>query len=125
MSIFLSYTTTIEFIQKRFSEYFPYLKIDVYSKSFITPEGILQNARLPKSTRLINHVGERPLQIASRDTPMQLESIFENYFDARIKVFRKTEKGWLDISIDDNFTLFRHNQLGRDASNAIFDFELL
>lgn len=125
MSIILSYTPSIEHIQKKFRDYYPYLKIEFYAKSFIDIDGCLCNSRLHKSTPLVNLLSERPLEVAANGTALQLESIFHLHFDVIVKIFRKTANGWLDITLDNKNSLFNHNRSGRDASNAIFDFELL
>jgi len=54
-----------------------------------------------------------------------LESVFHLHFEVIVKIFRRTANGWIDITLDDKNSLFYHNRLGRDATNAIFDFELL
>ena len=125
MSFFLSYTPSVDYIQKKFREYFPYLKIECWTKSSIGMDGVLTTARLPKSARLVNLICDRPLEIAPHETAARLESLFHVHFDVNLKVFRKTANGWTDITLDNERTLFYHNLKGRDASNAIFDFELL
>ena len=125
MSFFLSYTPSVEIIQRKLKDYFPYLKIECWTKRFVTVDGLLSGARLPKSARLVNLICERPLEISSKVTPLQVENLFSLHFNVNIKLYRKTKQGWLDVTLDDTCTLFRHNQLGRDASNAVFDFELL
>jgi hypothetical protein len=125
MSIIFSYTTSVDQIQKKFKDYYPYLKIEFYAKSFVTIDGCLCNSRLHKSTHLVNLLSERPIEVALTGIPLQIESVFHLHFDVIVKIFRKTANGWLDISLDDKNSLFYHNRRGRDASNAIFDFELL
>lgn len=125
MCFFLSYTPSVEIIQRKINEYFPYLKIECWTKRFVNTDGILTDARFPKSARLVNLICDRPLEISSNVTPLQVETLFSLHFDVNIKLYRKTKKGWLDITLDDRWTLFHHNRLGRDASNAVFDFELL
>ena len=125
MSIFFSYTPSVDQIQKKFKEYYPYLKIQFYDKSFVTVDGCLCNSRLHKSTHLVNLLSDTPLEVTLNATPIQIESIFHLHFDLIVKLFRKTENGWLDITLDDKKPLFYHNRQGRDASDAIFDFELL
>ena len=73
----------------------------------------------------VDMISERPLEVSAKGTALQLESIFHLHFDVFAKIFRKTASGWLDITLDNKNSLFYHNRLGRDASNAIFDFELL
>lgn len=125
MAFFFSYTPSIEQIQRKFRENFPYLKIDFYTKSFITVDGTLCNSKMHTSAHLVNLISERPLEVSAKGTALQLESIFHLHFDVFAKIFRKTASGWLDITLDNKNSLFYHNRLGRDASNAIFDFELL
>jgi hypothetical protein len=125
MSFFVSYTPSVEHIQRKFGENFPYLKIEFYTKSFVTIDGDLFNSRLHRSTHLVNLISDRPLEVCVKGTPMQLESVFHLHFDVTVKIFRRTANGWIDITLDDKNSLFYHNRLGRDATNAIFDFELL
>lgn len=125
MSIIFSYTPSVEQIQKKFRENYPYLKIEIYAKTFVGIDGCLCNSRLHKSTHLVNLISSTRFEVNLKGTPIQIESVFHLHFDVIIKLFRKTENGWLDITLDDKKSLFHHNRLGRDASNAIFDFELL
>src|SRR5690349_12040931 len=125
MFFHFSYTPSVEQIQRKFREHFPYLKIEFYTKSFVTIDGTLCNSKLHRSTHLINLISNRPLEIAMNGTPLQMESVFSLHFDVVVKLFRKTAKGWIDITLDNKNSIFYHNRLGRDASNAIFDFELL
>ena len=125
MSFYFSYTPSVEYIQRKFRENFPYLKIEFHTKTFVTIDGKLSNSKLHRSTHLVNHISDRPLEIAINGTPLQMESIFNLHFDVVVKMFRKTAKGWIDITLDNKNSLFYHNRKGRDASNAIFDFELL
>jgi hypothetical protein len=120
-----SYSPSIDQIQRKFKDLFPYLKIEFYAKTFVGIDGCLCNSRLHKSTNLVNLLSDRPLEVASNCTALQMESIFELHFDVIVKLFRRTGNGWLDITLDDKKSLFCHNRVGRDASNAIFDFELL
>ena len=125
MSFFLSYTPSVEQIEVKFREYFPYLKIEFYTTSFVTVHGALSNAKIHRSAHLVNRLSDRPLEVPARSTVQQVENIFHLHFDVVTKISRKTAKGWVDITLDNKHSLFHHNRLGRDASNAIFDFELL
>ena len=125
MSIIFSSSPSVDQIQKKLNDYFPYLKIEFYAKTFVTTDGCLCNSRLNKSKYLDNLVSNRPIEVPVSGTALQMESIFHVHFDVIVKLFRKTGNGWLDITIDDKNSLFYHNSRGRDASNAIFDFELL
>lgn len=125
MSFHFSYTPSVEQVQTKFRENFPYLKIEFHTKSFVTFDGTLCNSKLHRSTHLVNLISDRPLEVSMNGTPLQLESVFNLHFDIVVKIFRKTAKGWIDVTLDNKNSLFHHNRLGRDASNAIFDFELL
>ena len=125
MSFHFSYTPSVEQIQTRLREYFPYLKIEFHTKSFVTIDGTLCNSKLHSSTHLVNLISDRPLEVPVNGTPLALESVFSLHFDVVVRIFRKTAKSWIDITLDNKNSLFYHNRLGRDASNAIFDFELL
>lgn len=125
MALHFSYTPSVEQVQTKFRESFPYLKIEFHTKSFVTVDGTLCNSKLHRSTHLVNLLSDRPLEVSANGTPLQLESVFNLHFDIVIKIFRKTARGWIDVTLDNKNSLFYHNRLGRDASNAIFDFELL
>jgi hypothetical protein len=125
MSIIFSYTLSVDQIQKKLKDYYPYLKVEFYAKTFVGIDGCLCNSRLHKSTNLKNLISDRPIEVPVTGTALQMESVFHLHFDVIVKIFRKTGNGWLDISLDGKNSLFYHNRRGRDASNAIFDFELL
>lgn len=125
MSFFLSNAPSVEIIQKKIKDNFPYLKIECWTKRFVTVDGQLCGSRLPDSATLINLISDRPLEISSNVKPLQVEYLFNLHFDMNIKLYRKTKQGWLDVTLDDTCTIFRHNRFGRDASNAVFDFDLL
>ena len=116
---------TLQDVQKKIREYFQYLKIDFY-RSIVTANGELHNTPVAKDARISEPgINYNYLNIPANLTPGKIESLFYSNLKLLPKIYRKTQTGWLDITNDNTTSLQRHNWVGRDASNAIFDFELL
>ena len=102
-------------VQADFNNAFPFLKIEFYKKN----KGSSKiNEHLKKSISL-NNAGitrEGMLRIPGTMTVGDLESIFQDKFDANVQVSRKSGSLWLETTMTDNWTLEQQNEHGRELS---------
>jgi hypothetical protein len=127
MTIFISPSLRIRDIQQRFSDAFPYLKIEFFSGCTVNNKGVIKDITTNKDLCIINFAtsNTRQIIITPRSSAVEVEEFFFNHFSLYVKMFRKSELSWTDISADDKSILQKHNWIGREESGALFDFELL
>ncbi|HTA28095.1 MAG TPA: hypothetical protein VK809_09920 [Bacteroidia bacterium] len=99
-------------IQKEFSEMFPYLKLEFYSKSS-------KKGGAP-STNLMKHISKRiaecrtihtsgNITIQPNMTISELEQSFRDVYGLSIEVFRKSANEWLETKETNDWTLDKQN----------------
>ena len=106
-------------IQREFSSFFPFLKIDFFSllhsangtfdrKRMINPEKKIGEVRSIRSSR----------QIIIDDTMSvtELEKKFREVFGLTVHVFRKSGNAWLQSTVTDAWTLGEQNKQGEYLS---------
>jgi hypothetical protein len=127
MTIYIAPWLKLKDIQQRFREAFPYLKIEFFSGSIVETSGVMKNVSANKDLRILDFaaVNTRQIIITPRSTVQGVEQFFFTGFSLYVKIFRKSEHSWADISSDDKWILQKHNWIGREESGALFDFELL
>ena len=120
MTIKISDSKKISEIQKDFSEMFPYLKLEFFSKS----EGKKQSSekifpidcskKICESRKIQrkDHISIHP-----RQTVAELEIAFYECYGLSVQIFRKSGKMWLQSTITDDWTLGEQNEHGEALSN--------
>ncbi len=99
-------------IQKEFSEMFPFLKLEFYSKSNKTGGA--------PSTNLMKHIGKRiaecrtiytsgNITIQPNMTIGELEQNFRDIYGLSIEIFRKSANEWLATKETNEWTLDKQN----------------
>jgi hypothetical protein len=116
MTLTLTESSTLKDIQQKFVEAYPYLRIKFYS----------QTLQLNSNTPL-RAIGctFKEIQLSRSTTILAFESLIGQLMNASIKVFRKTSMSWEPVITQKYYSLHKHNWIGRNSANAIFDFELL
>jgi hypothetical protein len=108
-------------LQKEFSHYYPYLKLEFYrhpsSKNRILQkaEKINPGEYMDRITR--SHKAES-INIDHKKTVVQLVEDFWKEFGLSVLVFRKSGNLWIETSLTDNWTLDKQNKIGESFSDA-------
>ncbi len=119
MNIHISDTLTIKSIQKTFSEQYPYLKLEFFSRPHQTGKGsekkyMKTDDALLKDFRLVHSDGE--LNITDAMTVSELEGMFRDHYGLYVQVFRRSGRLWLETTATDNWTLSVQNEQGQELS---------
>lgn len=119
MQLHIMKTGLLSDIQKEFSEYFPYLKIDFFR--FPHTDKKLS----PKDEKIDPAIPVDSLEIGGKDKILEInEKMTVGQFEAKIdyetglfvQVSRKSGRVWLETSYTDNWTLEQQNEQGRMMS---------
>jgi hypothetical protein len=100
-------------VQKEFSDMFPFLKLEFFSKS--------NKGGGAPSTKLMKHISKTIAEcrtihssgfmtIQPQMTIGELEQAFRDIYGLSIEVFRKSENSWLDTSETGDWTLEKQNK---------------
>lgn len=119
MNIIINDHRKIFAIQKEFSEAFPYLKIEFFSKP--------HRVGAPSSKKIMKHpsktIGEcrvihnkGTLTITPDMTVADLEQAFSDVYGLSVQIFRKSGKVWLESTATDSWTLNDQNLQGKELS---------
>ena len=108
-------------IQEDFNSFFPYLKLEFFSKPRYsvgaTAKKLLSTGSRPLAEcRTIKH--KEDLIIYPSMTVIDLEKKFREVFGLGIQVFRKSGKAWLETTLTDNWTLEEQNRQGEALSKG-------
>jgi len=107
-------------IQKVFSDFYPYLKIEFYrkphkkyeasdEKNQIDPDSLIKDIRATHVSGLLEIL---PLYRVS-----QVESEIQQRFGLSAQIYRKEKEGWEQTTDMDDFTLKELNEIGRNSSD--------
>lgn len=108
-------------IQEEFSNLFPYLRIEFFSKPH-KPGGASSKKIMKHSSktlgecRTIHKKGQ--ITITPNMTVNDLEQCFSDIFGLGVQVFRKSGKVWLETTVTDGWTLEEQNNQGKELSGA-------
>ncbi|HLZ16621.1 MAG TPA: hypothetical protein VKQ08_06255 [Cyclobacteriaceae bacterium] len=112
----ISETQSIKEIQERFSQVYPFLKIDFFKKGCDGRKFGLQNAKYypdVKMKDIENHfAGE--LEIDDTMTVSELESKLFACFGLNAHLSRRSGDIWLEVSVTNHWTLKQQNDLGKE-----------
>lgn len=111
--IVIDESQSIESIQKKFNNAFPFLKIEFFknphSVGFGSKKKRMYEAGSIKLIDLNKNFKRGRVSIDTNRTVANLESDFQNQFGLNIQVFRKSGKVWLETSVTDSWTLGEQN----------------
>ena len=108
-------TMTIEEVQDRFTECFPFLKIEFYSLGHKRFEASDKRFQYPSQARIgdirkIHFFGA--LEIKSWYTAAKVEKQLKDLYGLHAQIFRsRTNGGWIQTSLSDELTLQEQNDL--------------
>ena len=120
MKITISDKRKIFAIQKEFSEMFPYLKIEFFSKPHksggASPKKMMKHpSKTLEECRTLH--GSGTIIITPNMTVTDLEQNFQDVYGLSIQVFRKSGRAWLETTVTDGWTLEEQNKQGESLSN--------
>lgn len=119
MKITINDQRKIYAIQEEFTQQFPYLKLEFFSKPHQagggSPKKIMESgSKTLGECRIIHNRGT--LTIIPQMTVTDLESGFRDIYGLSVQVFRKSGKAWLETTVTDNWTLEEQNRQGESLS---------
>ncbi len=119
MKITINDTRKIFAIKEEFNTFFPYLKLEFFSKP--NKRGGISSIKLVKHNsttlgecRTIHNVGK--ITITPNMTVADLEQSFSDIYGLGIRIFRKSGKVWLETTVTDGWTLEEQNRQGEALS---------
>jgi hypothetical protein len=122
MKIHIHDDITIAEVQRRFSERFPFLKLEFFSKHHKIGKPSHLKFLLPVDRRLGDirktHT-EGELDILPDMRVSDLEQLFATHFGLGVQVFRQSGSSWLETILTDSWTLREQNSEGEFLSSRV------
>ncbi|GAB5538637.1 MAG: hypothetical protein Salg2KO_07400 [Salibacteraceae bacterium] len=117
MEITISDNHTINELQNKFNEHFPFLKIEFYKKEHEVGEGnkdasLIASDKRIGDIRTVHDTGD--LSIHGNQKVSTLEGAFHDMYGLNVQVFRKSGDVWLQTTATDEWTLSEQNQTGEE-----------
>jgi len=109
-------------IQEEFTQLFPFLKIEFYSKpskqaGAAGKKLIKQNNKTLNECRTIHKAGT--ITITPQMTVANLEHNFNDVYGLSVQIFRKSGRVWLEATVTDGWTLEEQNHQGEMLSAGV------
>lgn len=104
----------VSFVQQKFNEFFPYLKIEFYKGS----------PKRPVNTDLIlgelySHTLKGSILINETCKVKDLETSFYEAFKVFVIVHRKSGESWLETRLTSDWSLYQQNNQGKETSKFV------
>ena len=112
----------LSFLQKQFSDLFPYLKIECFKSPHQKNGGSTRRKMHTPETHLRSCMHGNiygTLSINPRMTVNMLEEHFRKEFNLNIQVFRASGNVWLETTATDSWTLKQQNEEGANSKLEI------
>lgn len=111
----------IHAIQEKFTELFPYLKLEFFSKPHKSKGGTAKKfmksgSKTIGECRTVHKEGT--ITITPQMTVAQVEDTFRDVYGLSAQVFRKSGKIWLQTTVTDGWTLEEQNSQGKALSSG-------
>jgi hypothetical protein len=119
MKLHIKKNGSIRDIQKEFSEYFPYLKIDFFKLPHTDKKLSPKNEKIDQATpvsRLVHWDNDKVIEISEKMTISQFEAMMDQQTGLFVQVFRNSGRVWIETSYTDDWTLERQNEEGKMMS---------
>ena len=103
-------------LQEKFTECFPYLKIEFFSRPCTPPKMPVFNQLLPVHLRLgdVRKTHEPGLlDIKSYQKTGEVEQSFKDLFGLNVQIFRKENEQWVRTTHTKNLTLQQQSQIAQ------------
>lgn len=129
MHIEINDNTLLSQIQKAFSDFYPYLKIEFYRKPHKEYE-VSEEKDLIIANRSIGEIKRTHVSGVLEIQPLykvaDVEREFQDRFDLSVQILRKEKTGWEQTAGMDNFSLRDLNEMGRNSSDEVIisDYEI-
>lgn len=120
MKLQINNKTKIIDLQKVFSDAYPYLKIEFYSKPHREKQLSSAKDRISPGeifSELDSFKGRNYINIGENRTVADVEAEFYDKFGIAVQVCRRTGNLWIETSLTDYRTLGMQNQQGKMASS--------
>jgi hypothetical protein len=119
MKIKINDSRKIFAIQKEFNSFFPYLKLEFFSRPHTSggassKKFITHNSKSLLECRAIHKNGT--ITLTPNMTVSDLEQHFKDVYGLNAQVFRRSGKAWLETTITDKWTLQEQNAQGKELS---------
>lgn len=102
------------FIQQKFNELFPYLKIEFFTGN--QKKAINTDLNLGE---LHSHTMEGTILISESSRVKDLEISFYEVFKVFVKVLRKSGESWLETRLTSDWSLYQQNNQGKEISTFV------
>ncbi len=116
MELLISDKVQIADLQKKFSQEFPYLKVEFFSLAHVDHHG-LPRSQMYASSLILGSCrkkhNEGHMTISQKDTVGAVEKAFWEQFGLTAEIFRKSGKIWIETTLSDAWTLERQNEEGK------------
>lgn len=117
MLLYISDHKTVEDLQDRFSDCFPYLRIEFYKEADDAREKEYEKTNLIKSYERIGDIRNKShtgvLDIKSWDKTSVIKKEFKEVFGLNIQLFRLYKDQWIPTTYSDELTLKQQCDLAR------------
>jgi glycerol-3-phosphate O-acyltransferase len=121
MHIEVNDKTTLRYIQETFSDYYPYLQIEFFTKPHEKYEAS-QNKYIIYPGKTIGDIQQTHvsglIEIRPLYTIADVEKEFMQRFGLSVQILKKEGDKWEQTTGMDDFTLKQLNELGRSSSDA-------
>ena len=120
MHIEINDKTPLYEIQRIFSDFYPYLKIEFFSKGHKKYEASGEACQIDPNILVgdikATHISG-VLEILPLNRVADVEKEFQYRFGLSVQIMRKEKNGWVQTTAMDDFTLKDLNELGRSSSD--------
>jgi len=121
MEITISKNSLVEEVQKVFSEFFPYLRLNFLpiNKLSASPKALPKSLNIKpllKFGDLNNNLLTGRVDLSDTTTVTEVVNIFRSRFGINVQVLRKSGNIWLEASMTGNWSLGQQNEHGREIS---------
>ena len=123
MKIKISADTKFNDVQEKFTEVFPFLKVEFYQEKYSENEVSTKDRIFPDKiiSDQVKIFKEGSMDITSSRTVAALEKEFYEKFGITMQVSRKSGNIWIETSKTDDRTLESQNDLGKTMSTDPVD----
>ena len=108
-------------IQREFNTVFPYLKLEFQAKPNkvhgAPAHDLVKHSRTLGECRTIHKHGN--VTITPFMKVSELEEVFRDVYGLGVKVYRKSGKAWLEVTVSGSWTLEEQNAQGENLSKIV------
>lgn len=109
--------TKVSEIKKKFSDQFPFLKIEFFKKKHKVAQGSLKKDIITDDFIISASDKDSAIMFGENTLVSELEKQFDEKFKLSAQIFRKSGKTWLETTYTDSWSLKKQNEEGLELSN--------